>query len=378
MSRPESSPTNLLLFGTFESERVPRIEVLAEGLADNGFRVDSMIEPLGMPPDERLKALSSPLGVLRFAAKLLIAWSKLVGQRLRYRQRPDVVLVGYMAHFDVVLARALFWRSTIVIDHLVSASDTARDRRASPPVVWALQALDAVALTFTDIALVDTVEHARFLPDRWQPKGVVVPVGAQRHWFETRPLEPAEELRVVFFGIFTPLQGTTVIAEAIERLRARSCRISFTMIGTGQDYDQARSIVGDNASVTWIDWVAPSELAAVVADHHVCLGIFAGTPKAVRVVPQKVYIGAAAGRVIVTSDTAPQRHSLGEAAIYVPVDDPESLAAALERLATQPDQWSTLSDAVREVANSNYHPAQVTMPLVERLCAPANEGAKHD
>jgi len=50
---------------------------------------------------------------------------------------PDVVVVGYLGHFDVVLARfpvraagTLRRRKIpIVLDHLVGASDTGRDRR---------------------------------------------------------------------------------------------------------------------------------------------------------------------------------------------------------------------------------------------------------
>ena len=42
---------------------------------------------------------------------------------------PDVVLVGYLGHFDVHLARLLFRGVPVVLDHLVGASDTARDRR---------------------------------------------------------------------------------------------------------------------------------------------------------------------------------------------------------------------------------------------------------
>ena len=44
----------------------------------------------------------------------------------------DVVLVGYLALFDVWLARLRFRRSTIVVDQLVFAEETGIDRGAGP------------------------------------------------------------------------------------------------------------------------------------------------------------------------------------------------------------------------------------------------------
>ena len=85
-----------------------------------------------------------------------------------------------------------------------------------------------------------------------------------------------------------------------------------------------RAAGGDG--VDWLDWVAPADLPALVADHDVCLGIFGRGDKALRVVPNKVFQGAASGCAVVTSDTAPQRRALGDCAVLVPPGDPEALA----------------------------------------------------
>ena len=47
-----------------------------------------------------------------------------------------------------------------------------------------------------------------------------------------------------------------------------------------------------------------ADLPALVAGHDVCLGIFGTGDKALRVVPNKVFQGAAAGCAIVTSTRA--------------------------------------------------------------------------
>src|SRR5205807_7264540 len=162
-------------------------------------------------------------------------------------------------------------------------------------------------------------------------RSVVDPVGAPSDLFYP-PVRPvSDRVRVVFFGSFTPLQGAPVIGEAL-RLLADDNRFAFTIVGRGQDYDETRAAVGA-ANVEWIDWVEPEQLPYLVACQDVCLGIFGTGPKALRVVPNKVFQGAAAGTAIVTSDTPPQRQALAGAAAYVPAGDALALAAELRKLA---------------------------------------------
>jgi glycosyltransferase involved in cell wall biosynthesis len=182
-------------------------------------------------------------------------------------------------------------------------------------------------------------------------------------------LPVSDRVRVVFFGSFTPLQGAPVIGEAL-RLLAHDERFAFTMVGRGQDYDETRVAAG-TANVEWIDWVEPEQLPYLVACHDVCLGIFGTGPKALRVVPNKVFQGAAAGTAIVTSDTPPQRQELGDAATYVPAGDASALVAELRRLADDRERLWALRLAGFERASERFHPAAVIEALNGRLPAPA-------
>src|ERR1700753_556024 len=105
------------------------------------------------------------------------------------------------------------------------------------------------------------------------------------------------------------------------------------MVARGQDEAETKRAAAANAAVRWLDWVPSDELPALVGAHDVCLGIFGTGEKALRVVPHQVFQGAAAGCAIVTSDTAPQRRTLGDAARLVPPGDPAALADALRELA---------------------------------------------
>ncbi|HEX4431267.1 MAG TPA: glycosyltransferase [Frankiaceae bacterium] len=314
--------------------------------------------------------LRRPWLAYRLVLRLAGSWTRLARRRFADRSRYDAVLVGYLGHFDVLLARLLYPRRRIALDQMIFAADTARDRGVSGGVkLRLLDALDHLAVRAASIVLLDTAEHVELLPPGERRKAVVVPVGAPAAWFaagEQRPAPDPARLRVAFFGLYTPLQGAVVIGEALALL-ADHPEIAVTMIGKGQDLDATRSAAAGNASVTWLEWVAADELAAVVASHDVCLGIFGETPKALRVVPNKVYQGAAAGCVIVTSDTAPQRRMLADAALYVPPGDPKALADALVSLAADPAAVASLGAAARQAALDRFTPAAIVEPLRERL-----------
>jgi glycosyltransferase involved in cell wall biosynthesis len=123
--------------------------------------------------------------------------------------------------------------------------------------------------------------------------------------------------------------------------------------------------------VTWLDWVDGADLPSLVAGHDVCLGIFGTTAKARNVIPTKVFQGAAAGCAIVTSDTAPQRVALGDAAVYVPAGSADALAAALASLADDPPRLSLLRAAAARRASVEFTAAGVVAPLRERLSGAA-------
>jgi glycosyltransferase involved in cell wall biosynthesis len=177
---------------------------------------------------------------------------------------------------------------------------------------------------------------------------------------------------VIFYGLYTPLQGTPTIGAALAAIASSgdggpAAGIEVTMIGRGQDEAEAKAAAQASKSVRWLDWVPAPELPALVAEHDVCLGIFGTGEKARRVVPNKVFQGAAAGCAIITSDTPPQRRVFGDAAVLVPPGDADALAAALLELASDPKRLHELRDAARTVAEKRFAPAQVVAPLLDKI-----------
>lgn len=369
--------------------------------------------PLPLDTAGRIAMLRQPWRLPVLVGQLARCWALLVRRTRPYRRGAvepvpgdggirgpvDAVLVGYLGHFDVHLARRLFRDTPIVLDHLVSAAGTARDRRLAADGGLRgrlLRAIDTGALRQADTVLVDTAEHLAGLPAPDRDRAVVVPVGAGVEWFaagartarcrwpgaaggadspapSTGPGTPGgstarPRLRVVFVGLFTPLHGTRTLGAALAEL-ATERTIEVTVVGTGQDYSDCRRLAAGNPAVTWYDWVPANGLPALVARHDVSLGIFGETEKARQVVPTKVYQGAAAGCAIVTSDTAPQRNALGDAALFVPPGDAAALADALRELAADPDRLARLRRAARRRAVERFWPAIVVEPIRHRVSA---------
>ncbi|GAB2467408.1 glycosyltransferase [Promicromonospora xylanilytica] len=356
----------MIAFGTYDAARHPRIAVLVAGLRAHGVKVTELNRPLGLSTAERVRMLQQPWRLPVLAARLLRRWAGLVADTVRQRRadgRPRAVLVGYLGHFDVLLARLLYPRSVVVLDHLVFAGDTAADRGAAGLRVRLLTGLDRLAVACADVVVTDTEEHRRMLPD--PDKGVVVLVGAPDSWRAPGPPPGDEVLSVVFYGLYTPLQGAPVIAEAVRDAVAGGAPLRVTMVGSGQELPRAREILAGTPGVTWHDWVEPDELPTLVADHQVCLGIFSDTPKGVRVVPNKVYQGLAAGCVVVTSDTPPQRRAVGQHVELVPTADSGALADRLARLCDPAELAAARDRAAR--GRDRIRPQVVTEPLVARL-----------
>lgn len=123
----------------------PRVGILIDGLRKNSCNVEEINQPLLFSTAQRVEILKKPWKVFDFGWNLLHLWKSLSEQVhawMKKNDKPDAVLVGYMGHFDVLLAHHVFKGVPIILDHLIFAGDTAKDCGARGSKAKLLKVLD--------------------------------------------------------------------------------------------------------------------------------------------------------------------------------------------------------------------------------------------
>jgi glycosyltransferase involved in cell wall biosynthesis len=242
----------------------------------------------------------------------------------------DAVLVGYPGHLDVLALRRALPDVPLILNPLVSLSDTlvgdrARFRPGSLPA-RGLRAVDRRAFAAADVVVADTHAHAELFASLGAREVEVVPVGAEERVFHP-PWQPAAARRVLFVGKLIPLHGLEMILRAAATLPD----VQFRVIGEGQLDERLR---GRPVNVEWIRWVEYEHLGNEYRAAACALGIFGTSAKAARVIPNKAYQALACGTPLVTADTPAARELLsdGESARLVPAGNSEALADAVRGL----------------------------------------------
>ena len=354
----------ILYFGTYERD-YPRNAQVISCLRGAGAEV---IERHASVWERRRHNWSAGFGA---AARVGIAETRLLlGSR---RERFDAVIVGYPGHFDLPAAKLIARGRPVLFNPLVSLHETLVEDRGrfgrGSPGAGVLRQIDRIALRRADLVVADTEQNARYLgalaglPDE---RLAVCFVGAEERLF--RPgWQPAEEFHALFVGKLIPLHGLETILAAA-RLAPE---LRFRIVGSGQ----LDALVDERPpNAEWIDWVEYERLPEENQRAGCALGVFGTSAKTARVIPNKAFQALACGTPLVTADTPAARELLrdGESALLVPPGDPEALAAAVRRLARDPELARTLGagglTAYREQASEAVLGAR-WLGLVERLVA---------
>ena len=328
----------VLYFGTYE-RRYPRNAQVISCLRRAGVEVVEHHEPVW--EDQEQKWSVGPGQVLQLA----VAEARLLARRAPAH---DVLVVGYPGHLDLWPARRAAGRRPVVFNPLVSLHDTfvgdrGRFHAGSFPA-RALRRLDRQALRAADLVVADTEANADFLAelsDVPRDRFAVCLVGAEERLFSPG-WKPEGDFGALFVGKLIPLHGVETILEAARLVPDLRIRV----VGSGQlDHLLARR----PANVEWIPWLAYEQLAGELHRASCALGIFGTSDKARRVIPNKAFQALACSAPLVTGDTPAARELLtdDETALLVPPGDPEALAAALRRVAGEPE-------TARRIAAAGY------------------------
>jgi glycosyltransferase involved in cell wall biosynthesis len=310
-------------FGTYE-RAYPRNAQVISCLRSAGVDVEE--EHVAVWDDLREGWSAGPGRALQLAA----------AEARLFARRPggfDAFLVGYPGHLDLPAARRAAHGRPVVFNPLVSLADTlVGDRRRFRPgslAARALERIDRRAFNSADLVVADTTAHAQFLAQLTGGDDLAVCfVGAEDRLF-TPGWETAAPFTALFVGKLIPLQGVDTILAAARV----ATEIPFRMVGSGQ---LAARLTDRPPNVEHVPWIEYERLPAEIRSAGCALGIFGTTAKTQRVIPNKAFQALACGAPLVTADTPAARELLadGQSALLVPAGDPEALAAAIRRLAS--------------------------------------------
>lgn len=375
------------MFGTYEAG-YDRNQVLIRGMREAGIEVIECHVPLWEKMRYKTSALKGPGQYVALLARLVLSYAKL---GLRYLVAPphDVVLVGYLGHFDVFLARGLTWlrRKPLVFDAFVSLYDTSVvDREVfhrNSAAARLLKQVDRWSCKLANLVLLDTNEHIQYFCEEFdlpRPKFQRVLVGADESYAtdESVSRDP-DRFVVLHYSKFAPLHGMPYILDAANLLRDKT-DIVLRIVGGGQTFESSKAYAEQMGlqNLELIPWLEPKELRRAIREAHVCLGIFGDTPKARRVIPNKVYQCLAGGAAVVTGRSPAAEELLvdHQHALLCEMASGQAIANAILELYESPTLRQRLGDDGAKLYRERCTPRIIVetelLPRLRELVSPVD------
>jgi glycosyltransferase involved in cell wall biosynthesis len=300
---------------------------------------------------------------------------------LRGIQRPALVWVPCFRQRDIDAASRWARKHGVplLIDPLISAYDKQVDerRKLDPDSRKAkrLLARESGRFRLADRVLADTPAHADYFrqvlgvaPD----KLAVVYVGAEAALFKHIPSLPrpaGDTLEVLFYGSFIPLQGPQVVIDAARLYKGPPVR--WTLLGNGPLRAVCEKQAHGLTNVAFEEWLPYEALPDRIQQADILLGIFGVTPKADRVIPNKVYQSLACGRVVVTRLSSAYPEKLVEAEnngmVWTRAGDGQSLADRIAALAAAADSLVRLGEAAAQTSHQFFSESALRQQLHQAL-----------
>jgi glycosyltransferase involved in cell wall biosynthesis len=214
----------------------------------------------------------------------------------------------------LVLLFKIFYKGKIIFDAFTSIYDSfVYDRKLVKKKslkAFYYYLLDFFSCRAADILVFDTLEHKDYFLKTFKVKKkkkfIIFPVAVNLEIIKRinpkdRPVNLENKFIVLFYGYYIPLQGVEYIIKAADILRENR-NIHFVLIGSGQTRREINRLYRKLKlnNITFLNRIPYVDLIKHIKMSDVCLGIFGGTEKSLRVIPNKVIDYMACGKIVIT------------------------------------------------------------------------------
>lgn len=318
----------VLYFGSYDPD-YSRNRILISGLRQNGVEV--------------LECRDNTPGIKKFINLFKKHW--------KLRDKYDAVVVGFLGQQMVPFAK-LISRKPLIFDAFLSLYDSnvfdRRTTKSGSVSSWHYWFLDWVSMSLADVVLFDTDQHINYAAKEFKikkDKFKRIFVGTDDKVFCPREKHSNSAFTIHFHGSFIPLQGIECIIKAAKLLE--NDEIQFNILGDGQTYGRMKDLaeVLKTHNVNFINRVEYDKLPEYINQGDVCLGIFGHTPKASRVIPNKIYEYVAMRKPVITADTPAIKELFDGRDMVLIQSNPEDLASAILKLKNSPGFRQDLADS---------------------------------
>jgi glycosyltransferase involved in cell wall biosynthesis len=304
--------------------------------------------------------------------------------RLRRLSKPDLVWVPCFRQRDLLAASRWAGRQGVplIFDPLISAYDKQVDERgkldAASSRAHKLLAWERALFRRADRVIADTPAHADYFVETMgleRSRVDVIYVGAEEALFRPAPLpQERSPVEALFYGSFIPLQGAEVVVEAARLYKGPP--VKWVLLGQGPLRGVCEERARGIENVSFENWLPYEKLPERIQQADMLLGVFGTTPKAGRVIPNKVFQSLACGRPVVTRSAASYPEALlaaeNNGLEWVPAGDAQALADKVAGLAGDPARLRLLGEAAAATSRQYFSEAAVRRQLDQALAGLAD------
>lgn len=296
--------------------------------------------------------------------------------RLKKTPGPAAVWVPCFRQRDFFAAHRFARRTGVplIFDPLISAYDKRvfefEKIKPGSKKAGRLRQREQNMFSSADIVLADTIAHKAFFEQELgasPERCFVVPVGADPEVFTPQPFHgPGTPPEAFFYGSFLPLHGVETIIAA-----ARLCpEIRWTLLGGGALRSRCEELAEGVPNVRLESPVAYAQLPDRIGQADVVLGVFGTTPKAGRVIPNKVFQAMACARPVVTRESPayPSEIRNGNGGItFVPPGDPQALVDRVRALIQSEADLKTAGETAYKTSDRLFSLSRIRSLLRDAL-----------